>query len=102
VVHCAAVHFSRRLRVPAGGWCASCDNVPRPIKAFHIVLALETVWMQCGCNPQEAGIIPAYFQSVSVSNTAPFGLSSFALSLLLVGPSHTAAYGLRMLLAGGS
>jgi hypothetical protein len=34
---------------------------------------------------QEARLIPEYLPSISVTNTAPFNLSSFALSLLLVG-----------------
>lgn len=33
---------------------------------------------------KEAGALPTYLQSMSVSNTTPFNLSSFALSLLLV------------------
>jgi len=33
---------------------------------------------------QEAGSLPEAFQSISVANTEPFNLSSFALSLLLV------------------
>jgi predicted membrane chloride channel (bestrophin family) len=33
---------------------------------------------------REAGLLPVYLPSISVTNTAPFNLSSFALSLLLV------------------
>lgn len=37
------------------------------------------------CTSQEARLLPEYLPSISVTNTAPFNLSSFALSLLLVG-----------------
>lgn len=52
---------------------------------MDIALALPTSGL---CTSQEAALLPAYLPSLSVSNTAPFNLSSFALSLLLVGLSE--------------
>lgn len=71
----------------------SCLNSYTPACSSRIVRGLAApLWIitglslaVCGYESlQEAGTLPEAFQSISVANTEPFNLSSFALSLLLV------------------
>lgn len=66
----------------AGPACSS--RIVRALAAPLLLVALLATAVGAYETAREAGRLPAAFPSVSIVNTDPFNLSSFALSLLLV------------------